>query len=177
MDILETLPAIYKETLLDYGDTSIINSTSNQQYSPFGGSRTEQNHNTYPYKAKHFAANSAPVRSKNEAIIYNMLLSYDIPFYYEKPIKLKDSAGMRVEVSPDFTILTHDGKIIIHEHFGMLHEQDYRMNFADKIWLYLQNGFVLWRNLFITTNGENDSIDTASIDYMIKNFILPKVKM
>ena len=169
-DVMALLPHVYKDALLDVNSYIITPSSGNMKKGVNGTKDTQS------FTTKHFAVNGEPVRSKNEAIIYNMLMSYDVPFVYEKPLRILDEAGMRIEILPDFTIMTHDGKIIIFEHFGMLNNEDYRVNFANKLYLYTINGFVLWKNLFITTNGEGNSIDSASIDEMIRNCILPKVR-
>ena len=132
--------------------------------------------NTREFTSKHFAITGEAVRSKNEALIYNIYHSYGVPFEFEKRLLLKNEAGVTVEVFPDYTIETIDGRIIIHEHAGLLADPKYRTAFIEKLGLYLLNGFTLWDDLFITADGPNGSIDTKSIDRMIKTFILPRVR-
>ena len=131
--------------------------------------------NTKEFQNTHYAITGEPVRSKNEAIIYNMLYSYGIPFKYDAIIRVRDEAGMTAKVSPDFVIRAKDGSLILYEHLGMLKEMDYRIKFAEKLWIYGINGYNLWENFFISTDGVNNSINTAAIDRMIRDFILPLV--
>jgi len=130
--------------------------------------------NTKEFSSRHITVDGEAVRSKNEALIYNLYCSNNIRPAYERRLDLVNEAGITVYVFPDFTIDKADGRAIIHEHLGMLNDMRYRTNFAEKLGLYLHNGFVLWDDLFITADGPNNSIDTAAIDQMIRSFILPR---
>ena len=130
--------------------------------------------NPVEMKTRHVAADGTAVRSKNETIIYNMLLSYGIPFRYECGIELRNDVGIAHQVFPDFTIMNRMGGLIAYEHLGLLSESRYRTNLIEKLALYEQSGYSLLNNLFITMDY-NGEIDTEAIDKMITEFILPQI--
>lgn len=85
------------------------------------------------------------VRSKSEVMISDILDENNIPFLYEKPLKLKVET-----VHPDFTLLNiKERKEVYWEHFGMMDDMDYRNNAFFKIRNYESNGLyqndsVIW---------------------------------
>ncbi len=115
----------------------------------------------------HRLKNGVFVRSKSEVIIGNLLIDADIKFEYEERFEAK--GGWRL---PDFTIEDASGDKIILEHLGMLHKPNYKEEWEKKKKFYEDNGFVENVNLFTTTEDENGSIDS----YSINSKIIPKIK-
>lgn len=116
------------------------------------------------------------VRSKGEAIIYNMLVYYGIPFRYESKLELIDKDGYKVTRYPDFAILTKSGRVIYWEHLGQLEKDSYMKGFIEKLLLYHFNGICAGDNLVITADRIGGSINTKAIDDLIRCCILPLVK-
>ena len=71
--------------------------------------------------------------------------------------------GEKRQFCPDFVIRCLDGTIIIIEHLGRLHDLRYAMNFAEKCNWYIQNGYVLGKNYFVTSDDVNGGTDSRAI--------------
>lgn len=84
------------------------------------------------------------VRSKSELVIANMLFQSSIDYDYERVLEGEAEAG---RLRPDFSFVTPDGDLIVWEHLGMLHREDYRRGWEWKLRWYEANGFALGRNL------------------------------
>ena len=112
------------------------------------------------------------VRSKSEAMIYNLLLRHGITFVYELPLKMKNKARF-----PDFTLLSEvDYKtVILIEHQGMMDEPEYSDRFNKRVYDYLCNGFISCINIFYTFDGADGSINTNPILDIINLKIRPSV--
>ena len=110
------------------------------------------------------------VRSKSEAIIYNYLLSRGVTFVYELPLKLGRSTFY-----PDFTLLSekdYKSEIII-EHQGLMSNDYYRGRFSDKLYRYLQDGYIQGINIFYTFDGLDGSFDISPIDNLVRTSVKP----
>ena len=106
------------------------------------------------------------VRSKSEVFIANLLEEYIIPYRYDAVLRL----GGKV-IYPDFTIKNpYNGKIIIWEHFGALHQPGYEQKMTDKIKLYTNNGYIPFDTLIYTF--EFDIQNPRRLQDLIKNIIL-----
>ena len=64
-----------------------------------------------------YACDGTRVRSKGEALWYNMLYYAGIPFRYDSPLTVIDEWGNEKTVYPDFLIQCYNGSFIIIEHF------------------------------------------------------------
>ena len=107
-------------------------------------------------------------RSKSEAVIAMLLESYGIEFKYEVRIEVGGRA-----VYPDFVIRRkRDGKIILWEHFGMIHDEEYQQGMFRKLIAYHEAGYNIWDNLIVSFDSENGSIDIDSIEKMITLYLL-----
>ena len=169
-DIIGQLPAVYGRTIIGDVPVRILDAPAGREWM-----EAQKHHNPREFASKSFAVDGTPVRSKNEALIYNIYIGYGVPVRYEDLAVLRDASGRKVEVYTDFSILAADGRILRHEHFGMLDIPQYRERSLEKLALYLDNGYVLWDDLFITVDGPNHSIDTEAVDGMIRAFVLPKI--
>ena len=122
----------------------------------------------YPEALTVRAPNGTMVRSKSEAIIMMLLEKYGIAYRYE----------CRLDVSgytyyPDFTILHPiTGEIIYWEHFGKMHDPEYRSDCLSKMHKYLANGLRPDHNLIITYESEEHPLDIRIVLDKIKEFFL-----
>ncbi len=111
-----------------------------------------------------YTRNGLRVRSKSEVIIADMLDEMNIPFLYEKPLKLRS-----VTVHPDFTLLDAANRREIYwEHFGMMDDADYRNNAFCKMREYEENGIYQHDRLIWTFETGRQPIDTRALRKMIK---------
>lgn len=115
------------------------------------------------------------VRSKGEVIIFDLLIHHQIPFRYECCIRLKTEAGRYENRYPDFTFTTKSGEKIIWEHFGMMDNKEYRDDNFKKIYTYLLNGYVIGDNLILTSDAISGGINSRSVNYMIKEYLLERL--
>lgn len=90
------------------------------------------------------------VRSKSEGQQADYLYYHDYAYLYEKRLELKDG-GRTVYRYPDFTILDPvTRKEVFFEHFGMADEEGYLSKNAEKLRLYMENGYVIGRDVIFT---------------------------
>lgn len=101
----------------------------------------------YPDELKIETCDGTMVRSKSEALIYNLLRSLGITFVYELPLKLGNTT-----LRPDFTILSEIDyeTVIILEHFGMMSVESYRNKNFKKMMTYLNNKYTPGVEVFFT---------------------------
>jgi len=113
------------------------------------------------------------VRSKSEALIYNLLLRMGITFVYEMPVRTKT----RIR-HPDFALLSEvDYKtVILIEHQGKMNDQLYSEKFNDRVYDYLQSGYVSGINIYYTFDGADGSINMDPILDIIKLKIRPDIR-
>lgn len=123
-----------------------------------------------PEDLKHKTDDGTMVRSKSEAIIYNLLLRLGITFVYELPIRTASKTFF-----PDFSILSEIDytSVILLEHQGMMDDANYRERFKEKVYEYLRAGYVQGVNIFYTFDRLDGGIDTDPILDMIKIKIRP----
>lgn len=130
-----------------------------------------------PHKGKGFmegdrvelTSNNVKVRSKSERIIANYLESLDIPYKYECPLDLNGFG----RVYPDFTFLSKKtGKFIYWEHEGMMGVPDYSKNAVKKINCYEKNGIYPGKNLILTFETEDSTIDQNIIKNIVERYLL-----
>lgn len=113
----------------------------------------------------HRTENGGFVRSKSELIIANMLHSASVKFFYEYPIESLTKDGVKY---PDFVIFKKNGEAIIWEHLGMLQNESYRNRWEKKLEWYEYNKFIINKNLFITEDDLNGSLDSFKIKSTIE---------
>lgn len=65
-------------------------------------------------------------------------------------------------------IFLESGRIIYIEHVGKLDNAGYRESFFQKILDYHANNLLLGRDVFITMDGPDGSIDINSIDQLLQ---------
>ncbi len=109
------------------------------------------------------AADGTLVRSKGEAIIYDLLQMLGIPFRYDKAFTVIDDFGNEKIIYPDFQIKCRDGSIVIIEHLGGLEKVNYCNRLASNLRYYLRKKYVIGKNLFITSDNEGHGTETDYI--------------
>ncbi|MBQ9393961.1 MAG: AAA family ATPase [Proteobacteria bacterium] len=127
----------------------------------------KHNNQLYEYNLIHKTKRGEMVRSKSEVIIADALFNAGIDYSYEEELTLNNG----VPAHPDFTIHI-GGNAIYWEHLGMLQKEDYRRKWDIKRKTYEKNGIVEGRNLIVSKDGLDGSIDSQEIDQLIKEFIM-----
>ncbi len=108
------------------------------------------------------------VRSKSEIIIANALNKREIPYHYECKLELGG-----ITLHPDFTILNkRTREIYIWEHFGMMDNIEYSSTVLEKIECYALNNYYVGKNLIITYESSEASLNTKIIENLINKFLL-----
>lgn len=114
---------------------------------------------------KHVTPKGTRVRSKSEALIAGILELYGLDYQYEKRLLLG-----RKSFYPDFTLANVlSGETIYWEHFGLIHDPIYRKTMVEKLSVYEENGILPWKNLVITFDSEDGSIDMQRIHRILCN--------
>jgi len=103
------------------------------------------------------------VRSKGECLHGNILIDIGIPFRYDSIITITDHNGNTKRLSPDFLIQCFDRSLIIIEHLGRLFDKRYALDFGEKCYWYLQGGFILGKNFFVTSDDLYGGTDSQAI--------------
>jgi hypothetical protein len=103
------------------------------------------------------------VRSKGECLHGNILIDMGIPFRYDSMMTITDRYGNSKWLSPDFLIQCFDRSLIIIEHLGRLFDKGYAIDFGEKCYWYLQAGFILGKNFFVTSDDINGGTDSQAI--------------
>lgn len=106
------------------------------------------------------------VRTKSEMMIAEMLHSAGLVFRYEPALTLvKD--GSQFTRYPDFEIRLPKETSVFWEHAGMVSDPDYSARLKSKLDLYAANGIYPWKNLILTADDENGSLDLEKIDAIV----------
>ena len=103
------------------------------------------------------------VRSKGECLYGNILIDMGIPFRYDTMMTITDRYGNSKWLSPDFLIQCFDRSLIIIEHLGRLFDKGYAIDFGEKCYWYLQAGFILGKNFFVTSDDIHGGTDSQAI--------------
>lgn len=112
----------------------------------------------HPEHLIHTTDRGEKVRSKSEVIIANLLHQLGLEYFYEFPVE--GTNGIR---RPDFMVYDKDGKMLLWEHLGMLHDPEYKEKWERKLEWYADNGFVESENLFVTIDAPDGSFDTTLV--------------
>ena len=77
--------------------------------------------------------------------------------------------GIRI---PDFTIDdAESGKLFYWEHCGMMSDRQYRQRWDDKKAVYAKHGIVEGKNLIVSYDDINGSIDSVAIKALIEKYL------
>lgn len=81
-----------------------------------------------------------------------------LDYVYERPLEGTSAPG---RLRPDFSFTDDAGDLVVWEHLGMLHRDDYRRSWEWKQTWYRENGYVEGKNLF--TTREETGLDMADV--------------
>ena len=116
------------------------------------------------------------VRSKSEVILHDQLTFLGIPFQSDVDISLIDESGAKIHKDADYLIGTIHGKKPVLEHLGMLSNQEYRDKAMKKLELYINNGYTLNKDLFLTADNRDGKINAYATMQLLRRMILPKTR-
>lgn len=124
--------------------------------------------NPFPFpEAENYAKDGTRLRSKGECTWYNLLQERGILFRNDCKMVFIDRDGNERVFYPDFLIQCFDGTFIIIEHLGKLNSIRYAMEFGEKCHYYLQDGFILGKNFFATSDEKNYGTDGEMIARLV----------
>jgi len=173
----QTLLAEVERQYQDYGFEAIMSALPNSyrtiSQEDFNNARYEEvkawanadyPKNTAPFpEAEIYTRDGLRVRSKGECLLANILRELGVPYRYDGIHTITDGYGNTREVSPDFEIECLDRSHIIIEHLGKLYDQGYALKFGEKCYWYLQEGFILGKNFFVTSDDIHGGTDSQAI--------------
>lgn len=132
------------------------------------GYQKYQRSNKYPEMLVHRTLKGDFVRSKSEVIIANTLHMKGLQYRSEEVTKVGN-----YYFAPDFKILVPStGKIKILEHFGMMHDSEYREKAVWKMSTYIENGYRPYEDILFTFEDLNGNIDAKNLELLITNFCM-----
>lgn len=107
-------------------------------------------------------------RSNPEIYIASRLDHYGLTYRHDCPTGIPGLYRI-----PDFQILRpRDLKVIYWEHFGMMSDMEYRIDYRQKMDEYESHGIVPWDNLITTFNTANGGIDAHKIEAAIRGWLI-----
>lgn len=108
------------------------------------------------------------VRSKSEKIIAEKLTAMGIPYKYEYPVRFRTYTG-----HVDFYVLNkYTGKVFYYEHFGMMEDDKYKKDAAQRIRDYEKLGIMPGTGLVMTFESDNCVISTTALDWLCRKYFL-----
>lgn len=125
-----------------------------------------------PYEGKGFletdsfyvTARGERVRSKSEILIANLMNDLGILYRYEAPLFFDDGTT----IHPDFTVLKpRSRKICYFEHCGRMDDPHYLHNFMKRENIYIQNGLIPGRDVFMSFESSVDPLNMFSLRQML----------
>lgn len=159
--ILQSLPRSYRQLPQDIFFQSADDALSSWEQEPYKQS------SYMPERKIHMTSKGIYVRSKSEVLIAEKLYEAQVQFRYEQTLTIG-----KYEFSPDFTALSKSGKIFYWEHCGMPGNRDYMKHHKWKMEMYESVDIVPWKNLIVTYDNENGTIDLGIIESEIRNKLL-----
>ena len=165
--VLSTLPKVYRDAVEYVRSRDMSN-------------KVHQSEN--PYNREDLAlvvSNGLIVRSREELIIAELLISLGIEFWYEKALTVTGSVILadgsvimrEMTIYPDFTIRhPASGKVFVWEHFGLSDDYEYQSTIFTKLSKYLRNDYVPGCNLIITFESKNHPLSQNLIHDVIVQY-------
>ena len=113
---------------------------------------------------EHYTSRGERVRSKSEILIADTLTDMNIPYLYEKPLRLGS-----LTIHPDFTILqVSTRRTLFLEHFGMMDDPDYANAAVSRIHLYIRSGILPGDRLIQTFETKDNPLNTKLLRLQFK---------
>lgn len=162
--ILQALPGSYQSLPQEYFFTKeAVAETSFEKWQsePFVQS------DYMPEGKIHLSSRGLAVRSKSELLLVEKFYEFGVSFRYEQVLKIGKYA-----FAPDFTILSATGDIFYWEHCGLPGNQAYMKKHKWKLEIYESAGIVPWKNLIVTYDKEDGTIDIPVVESEIRNKLL-----
>ena len=132
------------------------------------GKTGQSSPNLYPEDLKHTDICGEKMRSKSEVLIANALAARGIKYQYERKISISGNT-----LVPDFVVLSEKkNKEIYWEHFGMLSDEAYFLGFTRKLKMYYSGEILPNRDLVMTFDDYDGSIDAETIEAAIETYII-----
>ena len=100
------------------------------------------------------------VRSKSELVIANELYNMGIEYEYERKLEGENAPG---KLRPDFSFVDAAGELILWEHLGLMHREDYRNSWEWKKEWYKQNGYGEGETLFTSQDDKKGGLNSEHI--------------
>lgn len=128
----------------------------------------EEKQRGYPRYGKiHVAKDGTCVQSKSELTIANLLIDRGIKYVYEMPMWI---GGMKLH--PDFVFYSHSRrKPIIWEHAGMLENDAYRRDFAERLDMYQSSGYAPCVDVIFSFDMADGGVDTRQLNKLIDEYL------
>ena len=105
------------------------------------------------------------VKSKSEKDILEALMDEGIPFHYEEVMYIENK-----KIAPDFKIKRlSDGEFVYWEHFGRMHDANYRRIYFWKMSMFEKAGIIPGKNLIVTFEGGGQFVSNAEIKAIINS--------
>ena len=112
------------------------------------------------------------VRSKSEIIIANALKSQNVPYRYEFLLVIETEEEDYREFHPDFYCLNiRTRQEYAWEHFGMMDDSAYAERAVERLAFYSANGYFPGKNLIITMESKNSSVNSQEINRIINQYL------
>lgn len=160
--ILKQLPKKYKEL-----PNSLFFQTTEQTEAERWQNELYEQSDYMPEKKIHLTSKGLAVRSKSELILAEKYYEFKVPFRYEQILRIG-----KYTLAPDFTLLAASGKIYYWEHCGLTGNPVYMKKHKWKMDVYESAGIVPWKNLIVTYDNEQGTIDIPIIESEIKNKLI-----
>ena len=155
--VMSALPDSYRKIAFED-----FNNARYEEVKQWAKADFERNPAPFPEPAT-YTKDGLRVRSKGECLHGNIYSDFGIPFRYECKLVCIDSSGERRVFYPDFLIQCLNRKLIIIEHLGRLFDKQYAWRFGEKCHCYLQSGFILGVNFFVTSDDLKGGTDSRAI--------------
>lgn len=131
--------------------------------------------NPYPFGNEEiYTSDGTRARSKAEAMIYESLKKYNVPFKYDPLLTATDSDGVPFDFAPDYAFEDADFEEFYWEFCGMMDEPKYVKRYYEKRSAYEKAGIVPWKNIIYSFAAGND-IDMGYIESVIHYQIIPRL--
>lgn len=115
------------------------------------------------------AADGTVMRSRNEVIVANLLISVGLPYVYE-PI-FRTPTGRYPYRRPDFCVLTPNGIVYI-EVMGMCNDKNYWTEQQEKLEEYRKSGLQIGKNLLVIEIKEERRVNSQIIYEALRNLLI-----
>lgn len=112
----------------------------------------------------HTTSRGLKVRSKSELIIAEILYAGGVPFRYEEVLTINNR-----RFAPDFTVMADDGQLFYWEHCGLTNNERYMAAHREKLAAYEKADIVPWKNLIVTYDEADGTLNIGIIESEIKN--------